>query len=614
MKKMRLLAWLLVIAMLSLTCTALGEGLNVEMTDDTANLPAELELEVGGDAPDLLDPDALSVELPELDLSGNLSTDLSDGADGLEGNDSPRDRAPVRIAVEGGANDGLFGGYVDLLFGKHPVGDLRANGFIGDTLTGKVKKVYDYLEKQIKKVAAGQINSTVFRIPTSIATVNDYEELDNDFTRLHIALLTDLPYHLYWYAKTIGVYMGTEDGEIYFMFSVAEAYADKNGDFYVNPENGEVSYLTTIASRIKAAQVAVTNAKKVVRKYAGVSDYKKLCGYRDYICSAVDYNNDAVDSHRTDDYDWNAWQLIWAFDGDSSTDIVCEGYSKAFQYLCDLTSFNTAIQSHIVYGTEYHNGDGGAHMWNIVTMGNGKNYHVDVTFVDGGYTAAFLCGAAQTEDANTYLVRNELHYQLDSDIVALYPAKTLKLSTRDFDPDNYDDPTKVKPTKVTITQGKSATLYMGNKLTLKAKLTPSNATAKLTWKSGNKAVATVSAKGVVTPKKAGSAVITVKTDNGRSAKITVKVVDASSVKLKKGTTTLKKGQSIKLARGKSLTLKGVVSPAKVKTKLTWTSSNKYVTVKNGKVTVNRNAKVGTKAKITVKTANKKSTYIYIVVK
>ena len=52
----------------------------------------------------------------------------------------------------------------------------------------------------------------------------------------------------------------------------------------------------------------------------------------------------------------------------------------------------------------------------------------------------------------------------------------------------------------------------------------------------------------------------------------------------------------------------------MKTKLTWTSSNKYVTVKNGKVTVNRKAKVGTKAKITVKTANKKSTYIYIVVK
>ena len=524
MKKMRLLAWLLVIAMLSLTCTALGEGLNVEMTDDTANLPAELELELeaGGDAPDLLDPDALSVELPELDLSGNLSTDLSDGADGLEGNDSPRDRAPVRIAVEGGANDGLFGGYVDLLFGKRPVGDLRANGFIGDTLTGKLKKIYDYLEKQIKKVAAGQINSTAFWIPTSIATANDYEELYNDLASLHIALLTDLPYHLYWYDKTIGAYTGAEDGKIYFMFSVAEAYADKNGESYGD------SYFNTNASKIRTAQVAVTNAKKVVRKYAGVSDYKKLCGYRDYICSAVDYNDDAVDPDLTDDYDWNAWQLIWAFDGDSSTDIVCEGYSKAFQYLCDLSAFNSAIQSHIVTGTEFDDAGSGAHMWNIVTMGNGKNYHVDITFVDDGYTAAFLCGADDTEYQNTYLVRNELYYQLDSDIVAVYPAKTLKLSTRDYNPDDE-----------------------------------------------------------VAPK---------------------------SVKLKKGKTTLKKGQKLSLKRGKSLTLKAVVSPDKASTKLTWKSSYKYVTVKDGKVTVSKKAKAGKKAKITVSTANGKSTYIYIVVK
>ena len=62
------------------------------------------------------------------------------------------------------------------------------------------------------------------------------------------------------------------------------------------------------------------------------------------------------------------------------------------------------------------------------------------------------------------------------------------------------------------------------------------------------------------------------------------------------------------------TLKAVVSPTKVKTKLTWKSSNKLVTVKNGKITVNKKAKVGTKVKIVVKTANGKSNYIYIVVK
>lgn len=177
-----------------------------------------------------------------------------------------------------------------------------------------------------------------------------------------------------------------------------------------------------------------------------------------------------------------------------------------------------------------------------------------------------------------------------------------------------EDPDEPEPTGVTISQGKNATLYMGNKLTLKAKVKPSDADQTVKWSSDNTKVATVSGKGVVTPKKAGTARITVTTVNGLSAKITVKVVDASGVKLKKGSTTLKKGQKINLKQGKSLTLKAVVSPGKVKTKLTWNSSNEFVTVKSGKVTVDKNAKVGAKAKITVETANGKSTYVYIVVK
>ena len=170
------------------------------------------------------------------------------------------------------------------------------------------------------------------------------------------------------------------------------------------------------------------------------------------------------------------------------------------------------------------------------------------------------------------------------------------------------------PTSVSIAQGSSATLYMGNQLALTAEVTPANAQVSLSWASSKPAVAVVGEDGVVTPKKAGKATITVTTENGLSASIAIKVVDASSVKLKKGNTTLKKGQRINLARGKSLTVKAVVSPTKVKTKLTWKSSYKYVTVKNGKITVNRKAKAGTKVKITVKTANGKSNYIYIVVK
>ena len=80
-----------------------------------------------------------------------------------------------------------------------------------------------------------------------------------------------------------------------------------------------------------------------------------------------------------------------------------------------------------------------------------------------------------------------------------------------------------KPTSVTITNGDKATLYMGNKLTLKAKLEPKKSESTLTWKSSKPKVAEVSEKGVVTPKKAGTAVITVKTANGKKATITITV-------------------------------------------------------------------------------------------
>ena len=155
---------------------------------------------------------------------------------------------------------------------------------------------------------------------------------------------------------------------------------------------------------------------------------------------------------------------------------------------------------------------------------------------------------------------------------------------------------------IAISPGKKTTLYMGNRLTLKVKLKPSNASAALKWSSSNKKVAIVDMQGVVTPIKAGKTVITVKTDNGLTAKITVIVVDASGVKIKEG-------QSKTLKKGGKLKLHAIISPGKVKTKLIWSSSdNRVATVsKTGKVKARQ---VGT-AVITVKTENGKKAKIKV---
>lgn len=74
----------------------------------------------------------------------------------------------------------------------------------------------------------------------------------------------------------------------------------------------------------------------------------------------------------------------------------------------------------------------------------------------------------------------------------------------------------------------SLTLTVGDKQTLKATVTPSNATNKsVTWSSSNSTIASVSSSGVVTAKNAGTAKITVKTkDGGKTATCTVTVQDA----------------------------------------------------------------------------------------
>ena len=85
------------------------------------------------------------------------------------------------------------------------------------------------------------------------------------------------------------------------------------------------------------------------------------------------------------------YQVSWH---QPDTKVVCEGYSKAFQYLCDLSGFDGC---YTVSGMMRGGTGAGPHMWNIVTL-EGKNYLVDVTNCDGNSIGApdklFLAGAS----------------------------------------------------------------------------------------------------------------------------------------------------------------------------------------------------------------------------
>ena len=79
------------------------------------------------------------------------------------------------------------------------------------------------------------------------------------------------------------------------------------------------------------------------------------------------------------------------------------------------------------------------------------------------------------------------------------------------------DPTSVSLNKTSLT------LDVGKSHTLTKTVSPSNAVTSYTWSSSNTSVATVDGNGKVTAKKAGTATITVKTSNGKTANCKVTV-------------------------------------------------------------------------------------------
>lgn len=169
---------------------------------------------------------------------------------------------------------------------------------------------------------------------------------------------------------------------------------------------------------------------------------------------------------------------------------------------------------------------------------------------------------------------------------------------------------KVKVKKVTaaVPSGKTAYVAKGKKVTITTtvKVTPNKkANKKVTYKSANKKIATVSSKGVIKGVKAGKAKITITSKKNSKKKTTMKVVvkKAAVKKVELNAT------SFNLSPGDTKTLKATVSPTKdVSKKIVWTSSNKKVAtvtskgivkgIKEGKVIITAKAADGSNKKAT----------------
>lgn len=158
--------------------------------------------------------------------------------------------------------------------------------------------------------------------------------------------------------------------------------------------------------------------------------------------------------------------------------------------------------------------------------------------------------------------------------------------------DHFNQPSAIK------LNTNAVTLNVSDTHSLLATISPSDVTNKsVTWTSSDNDIATIS-NGTVTAKSPGTAKITAKTYNGKTAKctVTVKQIEPSSVSLNKNTLSLNEGDSYQLT--------ATVSPSNATNKtITWVTNNPAIATVNSNGKVKGNASGS--ATITATTSNGK---------
>ena len=371
-------------------------------------------------------------------------------------------------------------------------------------LPGELSSVYNEVKPMVKQVADGTRASTIFEIPgtwtkpksewgitgavisagTLTAEASAAIEAAFNLDALMQRMLSEMPYELYWFDKTEGIGMSygvSLSGEILTVKNlklsmyVSQAYAK------INEAGATYDPLTADTAKTSTAKRAAENATQVVAANTAKSDHEKLKAYLDYIKDAVSYNNEAANNNATPYGD--PWQIIYVFDKNPFTNVVCEGYAKAFKHLCDLSSFSESdLFCSLVTGTMTVGTSAGPHMWNIVTVG-GRNYLVDVTNCDADTVGApdelFLCGAAENVPSKKYTATagsQSIVYEYDADTLSDYASSDLKLEEMPYSPTSVSGLT-VSGTAVSWNDKDNAEYYL-------YPTTMSDADIRAQWKKG----------------------------------------------------------------------------------------------------------------------------------
>ncbi|MDY4483251.1 MAG: S-layer homology domain-containing protein [Butyricicoccus porcorum] len=232
-----------------------------------------------------------------------------------------------------------------------------------------MKKLYDAYRADVRKGANSQClkdnsdsNMKRFAVTINLSGINssNYEDLMGDMEWLtYLSLDYDTPEMFYsnGYMGISGTYSKTSV-TIYFRPMYSAGFTTKSDRTTLN---------TQMENKVKELVNAAADYPRA---------YDKMMFFHDWLCENNSYNHDAVSSNNyVTSVSGAPWSCVGALLSSSNSSVkgpVCEGYSRAFQLLCQRAGITATV---VTSGS-------GNHMWNNLRYGKYWT-GVDVTWDDG---------------------------------------------------------------------------------------------------------------------------------------------------------------------------------------------------------------------------------------
>ena len=223
------------------------------------------------------------------------------------------------------------------------------------SLNSKQKQVYDAVINAIKETR-NIINVTKFNISRE------------DGLLVLQKALTDHPEYFYVSRYSSAIYNPeTMNSTALFIYYTDGETVDKLDN------DGKLAFISSRENIAKQISLFNSKAEEILKKIpANYSDVLKEKMIHDYLAdnTAYDYKSAEDLTLQFGEAMSHAWDSYGAL---VEGNVVCEGYSKAFAYLCHCVGLNSV--------TVTGEANGGPHMWNAVQIEN-EWYNIDVTWDD----------------------------------------------------------------------------------------------------------------------------------------------------------------------------------------------------------------------------------------